>query len=57
MYRRALLGSVIRQYGHTVKMMAPQFVKPYVMSNKNDRIVWAMMATGECYRKEEAHAA
>ena len=22
--------------GHTVKMMAPQFVKPYVMSNKND---------------------
>ncbi len=23
--------------GHTVKMMAPQFVKPYVMSNKNDR--------------------
>ena len=23
--------------GHTVKMMAPQFVKPYVMSNKNDK--------------------
>jgi transposase len=23
--------------GHTVKMMAPQFVKPYVQSNKNDR--------------------
>jgi len=23
--------------GHSVKMMAPQFVKPYVMSNKNDR--------------------
>ena len=23
--------------GHTVKMMAPQFVKPYVKSNKNDR--------------------
>lgn len=23
--------------GHTVKMMAPQFVKPYVRSNKNDR--------------------
>ena len=22
--------------GHTVKMMAPQFVKPYVKSNKND---------------------
>lgn len=24
-------------YGHTVKMMAPQFVKPYVWSNKNDQ--------------------
>src|SRR5579862_8744097 len=23
--------------GHTVKIMAPQFVKPYVKSNKNDR--------------------
>ena len=23
--------------GHTVKMMAPQFVKPYVKSNKNDQ--------------------
>jgi transposase len=22
--------------GHTVKVMSPQFVKPYVMSNKND---------------------
>lgn len=25
-------------YGHTVKMMAPQFVKPYVKSNKNDAV-------------------
>jgi transposase len=23
--------------GHTVKIMAPQFVKPYVRANKNDR--------------------
>jgi transposase len=23
-------------FGHTVKLMAPQFVKPYVKSNKND---------------------
>ena len=23
--------------GHTVKMMAPQFVKPYIQSNKNDK--------------------
>ena len=25
-------------YGHEVKLIAPQFVKPYVKSNKNDRI-------------------
>lgn len=27
---------VFKEQGHTVKMMAPQFVKPYVKSNKND---------------------
>ena len=27
---------MFREQGHTVKMMAPQFVKPYVKSNKND---------------------
>jgi transposase len=26
----------VRAYGHEVKLMAPQFVKPYVKSNKND---------------------
>ena len=25
-------------YGHTVKLMAPQFVKPYVKTNKNDAV-------------------
>ena len=25
-----------RAHGHEVKLMAPQFVKPYVKSNKND---------------------
>ena len=25
-------------FGHTVRMMAPQFVKPYVKSNKNDAV-------------------
>src|SRR5882724_2816484 len=25
-----------REHGHEVKLMAPQFVKPYVKSNKND---------------------
>ena len=24
------------EYGHSVKLMAPQFVKPYVKTNKND---------------------
>lgn len=28
---------LFRHMGHTVKLMAPQFVKPYVMANKNDR--------------------
>ena len=27
---------VFTSYGHTVRMMAPQFVKPYVKTNKND---------------------
>ena len=28
---------LFKSTGHTVKMMPPQFVKPYVQSNKNDR--------------------
>jgi transposase len=28
----------ISKLGHKVKLMAPQFVKPYVKTNKNDRI-------------------
>ena len=26
----------LKEHGHTVKLMAPQFVKPYVKTNKND---------------------
>jgi transposase len=26
----------LEELGHTVKLMAPQFVKPYVKTNKND---------------------
>ena len=26
----------LQALGHTVRLMAPQFVKPYVKSNKND---------------------
>jgi len=29
---------VFSELGHTVKMIAPQFVKPYVKSNKNDAV-------------------
>ncbi len=28
----------LSELGHTVKLMAPQFVKPYVKTNKNDRV-------------------
>jgi len=27
-----------REFGHDVRLMAPQFVKPYVKSNKNDKV-------------------
>ena len=27
----------LEEFGHTVRLMAPQFVKPYVKTNKNDR--------------------
>jgi len=30
-------GRLFKQMGHQVKIMSPQFVKPYVMSNKNDQ--------------------
>jgi len=29
---------VFKTFGHTARMMAPQFVKPYVKSNKNDAV-------------------
>ena len=29
-------ASKLAGFGHTVKLMAPQFVKPYVKTNKND---------------------
>ena len=38
--------------GHTVKLMAPQFVKPYVKSNKNARIVWALLAHGRTFQAD-----
>ena len=32
-------GRVLSDQGHDVKLIAPQFVKPFVKSNKNDRSV------------------
>lgn len=32
------LARKFQEFGHEVKMMAPQFVKPYVKSNKNDKV-------------------
>jgi transposase len=29
-------GRTLQQFGHTVRLIPPQFVKPYVKSNKND---------------------
>ena len=29
---------LLASYGHEVKLIAPQFVKPYVKSNKNDQV-------------------
>ena len=34
--QRAPLGAQTAALGHTVRLMAPQFVKPYVKTNKND---------------------
>jgi hypothetical protein len=31
-----LLGRVLREQGHNVKLIPAQFVKPFVKSNKND---------------------
>src|SRR5476649_1479161 len=30
-------GRLFKEYGHEVRMISPQFVKPYVKSNKSDR--------------------
>ena len=36
-YKPHYFARVFGEMGHTVKMMSPQFVKPYIKSNKNDR--------------------
>lgn len=36
LWRLQLLGETVLTFGHDVKLMGAQFVKPYVKSNKND---------------------
>ncbi len=37
--------------GHEVRLISPQFVKPYVKSNKNARIVWSLLSTDQENRR------
>ena len=48
----------LQSFGHTVKLMAPQFVKPYVKTNKNDvadaeAICEAVIATEHALRADQ----
>ena len=43
-------GRKLQALGHTVRLMAPQFVKPYVKSNKNDA------ADAEASGEQSTHA-
>ena len=57
-------GRAFEQCGHTVKLMSPKYVKPYVKTNKNDcrvaavavanknaRVIWALLAHDDVYRQ------
>src|SRR5271167_1292288 len=35
-------GRTLQRFGHTVRLMAPQFVKPYLKTNKNEAICEAV---------------
>jgi transposase len=41
-----LLGRVLRELGHDVKLIPAQFVKPFVKSNKNDFLDAEAIAEG-----------
>ena len=46
-------GRTLERFGHSVRLMAPQFVKPYVKTNKND-VADAEAICGGCQPTEYA---
>ncbi len=43
---------LLEKQGHTVKLMAPQFVKPYVKTNKNDMADAEAICEGSAWKTE-----
>src|SRR5215831_15610756 len=55
-------GRTLQRFGHTVRLMAPQFVKPYLKTNKNDMadaeaICEAVTPTEYALRADQEHRA
>jgi transposase len=46
----------LQGFDHTLRLMAPQFVKPYVKANKNARTVWSLLAHDREFRFDYAGA-
>jgi len=44
------LGRRLMAQGHDVRLIPAQYVRPFVKSHKNARIIWAVQRTGEPYR-------
>jgi transposase len=51
----------LQALGHTVRLMAPQFVKPYVKSNKNDaadaEAIWRRRSPADALRAHQERRA
>jgi len=43
----------LQGFGHRVRLISPQFVKPYVKSNKNARTIWALLAHEREFRPDD----
>ena len=57
MVRRAKQGSTKRPWVAQLLERKKPKVAAVALANKNARIIWAMMATGEAYREAELAAA